>query len=129
MESNQSASVSAALSRLLRTAIARDGGWLPFDRFMALALYAPGLGYYASASRKFGRMPASGSDFVTAPELTPLFGRTLAVQVAEALDQTGTRELWEFGAGTGALALQLLDALGDRSERYRIVDLSGTLRE
>jgi len=117
------------LTKIIDASLQRAGGWLPFDRFMALALYAPGLGYYASASRKFGRMPASGSDFVTAPELTPLFGRTLAVQVAEAFDQTGTRELWEFGAGTGALALQLLDALGDRVERYRIVDLSGTLRE
>ena len=95
---------------------------------MALALYAPGLGYYANASRKFGTMPDSGSDFVTAPELSPLFGKTLAVQVAEALDATGTDEVWEFGAGSGALALQLLDALGDRVSRYRIVDLSGTLR-
>jgi SAM-dependent MidA family methyltransferase len=74
-------------------------------------------------------MPESGSDFVTAPEMTPLFGRTLAVQVAEALEKTGTREVWEFGAGTGALALQLLDALGEQVERYRIVDLSGSLRE
>ncbi|MDM0024751.1 SAM-dependent methyltransferase [Variovorax sp. J31P216] len=117
------------MTRIIDAALERAGGWLPFDRFMALALYAPGLGYYASASRKFGQMPASGSDFVTAPELTPLFGRTLAVQVAEALDRTGTQEVWEFGAGTGALALQLLDALGDRIGRYRIVDLSGTLRE
>ncbi|CAN5275644.1 SAM-dependent methyltransferase [soil metagenome] len=96
---------------------------------MALALYAPGLGYYANSSRKFGTMPGSGSDFVTAPEMSPLFGRTLAVQVGEALAQTGTNEVWEFGAGSGALALQLLEALGDRVTRYRIVDLSGTLRE
>ncbi|WP_431275226.1 class I SAM-dependent methyltransferase [Variovorax ureilyticus] len=116
------------LTRIIDAALQRDGGWLPFDRFMALALYAPGLGYYANASRKFGRMPSSGSDFVTAPELTPLFGRALAVQVAEALEKTGTDEVWEFGAGSGALALQLLDALGDRVARYRIVDLSGTLR-
>ncbi|MDM0011247.1 SAM-dependent methyltransferase [Variovorax sp. J22P168] len=117
------------MTRIIDAALQRDGGWLPFDRFMALALYAPGLGYYANASRKFGHMPASGSDFVTAPELTPLFGRALANQVGEALARTGTREVWEFGAGSGALALQLLDALGDRIERYRIVDLSGTLRE
>jgi SAM-dependent MidA family methyltransferase len=129
MNLEQGAERATPLTRIIDASLQRAGGWLPFDRFMALALYAPGLGYYASASRKFGRMPASGSDFVTAPELTPLFGRTLAVQVAEAFDQTGTRELWEFGAGTGALALQLLDALGDRVERYRIVDLSGTLRE
>ena len=129
MNLEQGAERATPLTQIIDASLQRAGGWLPFDRFMALALYAPGLGYYASASRKFGRMPASGSDFVTAPELTPLFGRTLAVQVAEALDRTGTRELWEFGAGTGALALQLLDALGDRIERYRIVDLSGTLRE
>ncbi|MDM0017779.1 class I SAM-dependent methyltransferase [Variovorax saccharolyticus] len=129
MNLEQGAERATPLTRIIDAALERAGGWLPFDRFMALALYAPGLGYYASASRKFGQMPASGSDFVTAPELTPLFGRTLAVQVAEALERTGTQEVWEFGAGTGALALQLLDALGDRIGRYRIVDLSGTLRE
>jgi len=117
------------LIRIIDAALQRDGGWLPFDRFMALALYAPGLGYYANASRKFGHMPESGSDFVTAPELTPLFGRTLALQLAEALARTGTDEIWEFGAGSGALAAQLLGALGERVVRYRIVDLSGTLRE
>ncbi|MBO9648302.1 MAG: SAM-dependent methyltransferase [Variovorax sp.] len=129
MNLEQGAQRANPLTRIIDAALQRDGGWLPFDRFMALALYAPGLGYYASASRKFGRMPSSGSDFVTAPELTPLFGRALAVQVAEALEKTGTDEVWEFGAGSGALALQLLDALGDRVARYRIVDLSGTLRE
>ena len=129
MQSIQSASVSAALPRLIHAAITRDGGWLPFDRFMALVLYAPGLGYYANHGRKFGMLPESGSDFVTAPELSPLFGRALAVQVAQALDATETREVWEFGAGSGALAEQLLDALGDAVERYTIVDLSGTLRE
>jgi SAM-dependent MidA family methyltransferase len=95
---------------------------------MAQALYAPGLGYYANGSRKFGHLPASGSDFVTAPEMTPLFGQTLAVAVADALAATGCDEIWEFGAGSGALASQLLQALGDRVRRYTIVDLSGTLR-
>ena len=95
---------------------------------MQLALYAPGMGYYAGALPKFGAMPQSGSDFVTAPELTPLFGQTLAAQVADALAHTGTHEVWEFGAGSGALALQLLDALGDQVQRYTIVDLSGSLR-
>jgi len=96
---------------------------------MAQALYAPGLGYYANASRKFGQMPSSGSDFVTAPEMTPLFGRALSAQVADALAATGTDEVWEFGAGSGALAHQLLQALGDKVRRYTIVDLSGTLIE
>ncbi len=106
-------------------------GWLPFDRFMHLALYAPGLGYYAHGSRKFGLMPGSGSDFVTAPELSPLFARALAIQVAESLAATGTREVWEFGAGSGALAaglIEALDALGQPLARYTIVDVSGALR-
>ncbi len=113
---------------LAHESIHRAGGWLPFDRYMALALYAPGLGYYANQSRKFGQLPSSGSDFVTAPEMTPLFGQALAVQVADALQATGTHEVWEFGAGSGALALQLLRALGDRIGRYTIVDVSGSLR-
>ena len=129
MHTNTSASVSAALSRLVEEAIARNTGWLPFDRFMAMALYAPGLGYYANAGRKFGLMPSSGSDFVTAPELSPLFGRALGRQVAQALQATGTDEIWEFGAGSGALALHLLDALGEQVGRYTIVDLSASLRE
>ena len=120
---------SLALMTLLRRQIAQAGGWLPFDRFMAQALYAPGLGYYANGLPKLGRMPEGGSDFVTAPELSPWFGRALAQQVAQALSVTGTDEVWEFGAGTGALALQLLEALGERVRRYTIVDLSGSLRE
>ena len=121
-----------ALDILIARSVERAGGWIGFDRFMALALYAPGLGYYANSSAKFGHMPSSGSDFVTAPELTPMFGQALAAQVAEALEKTGTDTVWEFGAGTGALAVQLLHALdeiGRGDVRYRIVDLSGTLRE
>lgn len=95
---------------------------------MALALYAPGLGYYARDDRQFGVLPSSGSDFVTAPELSPLFARALARQVAQALEATGTQEVWEFGAGSGALAAQLLAELGPRVARYTIVDLSATLR-
>jgi SAM-dependent MidA family methyltransferase len=122
-------SVTSALQSLIAQQAARAGGWLPFDRYMALALYAPGLGYYANSSRKFGAMPSSGSDFVTAPELSPLFGRTLAVQLGEALERTGTDEIWEFGAGSGALAAQLLASLGERVRHYTIVELSASLRE
>ncbi len=129
MQHNEPASVSATLARLIRQAIGEAGGWLPFDRYMALALYAPGLGYYANAGRKFGRMPQSGSDFVTAPELTPVFGRTLARQVGQALEASESGEVFEFGAGSGALAEQLLEALGERVSRYTIVDLSGSLRQ
>ena len=118
-----------ALAARLAAEIAAAGGWLGFERWMELALYAPGLGYYARGDRQFGTLPASGSDFVTAPELTPLFGRALARQIAQALEATGTREIWEFGAGSGALAAALLGELGGRIERYVIVDLSGALRE
>jgi SAM-dependent MidA family methyltransferase len=133
----------AALQAHIAAELARAGGWLGFDRFMELALYAPGLGYYANGSTKFGRLPqglrekdgsvtGAGSDFVTAPEMTPLFGYTLAHPVAQALQATDTFEIWEFGAGTGALALQLLTALkamGQRVDRYTIVDVSDSLKE
>ena len=114
---------------MLTATTAKAGGWLPFDRFMALALYAPGLGYYARDSNQFGLMPSSGSDFVTAPELSPLFGQTLAVQVAQALDASGADTEWEFGAGSGALAEQLLSALGERVRCYAIIELSAALHE
>ncbi len=139
-ESNRAAddradSVSARLQRRLREAIAQGGGWLPFDRFMAMALYEPGLGYYTREREgdqaPFGLLAADGSDFVTAPEMSPLFGQALARQVAQALAATGTDEVLEFGAGSGALAEQLLDALaavGAAPRRYRIVELSGALR-
>jgi len=131
-------SIPANLTRIIADAIEKAGGWMGFDTFMALALYAPGWGYYANGSAKFGQMPqglvgeagveGAGSDFVTAPEISPLFGQALARQVAQVLEATGTDEVWEFGAGTGALALQLLDALGDRVRSYTIVDLSDSLK-
>lgn len=117
------------LQQRIRAAIRHAGGWLPFDRFMAMALYEPGLGYYANDSRKFGRMPQSGSDFVTAPEMSPLFARALAVQLRQALDASDSSELWEFGAGSGALAAQLLTELQDRVVTYHVVELSAPLRE
>jgi SAM-dependent MidA family methyltransferase len=116
----------------LHAEVAAAGGWLPFDRFMAMALYEPGLGYYAGGRRKFGQMPSEGSDFVTAPEMSPLFGRTLARQVAQAMRLSGCQDVIEFGAGSGALAAQLiaeLDALDAGLARYRVVELSAELRE
>ena len=95
---------------------------------MSLALFAPGLGYYARGDRQFGAWPGSGSDFITAPELSPLFGECLAVQVRQALQAAGSRTVLEFGAGSGALALSLLGALGEAVDCYQIVDLSGSLR-
>ncbi|MDR5755397.1 SAM-dependent methyltransferase [Caballeronia sp. LZ035] len=122
---------SEALTGLIRERIAAAGGWLPFDRYMDLVLYAPGFGYYSGGAMKFGRRGEDGSDFVTAPELSPLFATTLARPVAQALQQSGTRQLMEFGAGTGKLAAGLMNALADLDihfDSYAIVDLSGELR-
>ena len=124
-------SLTTAMLVRVHKAILAAQGWLPFDQFMALVLYEPGLGYYANQQPKFGAMPQSGSDFVTAPELSPLFGAALAQQVAEALKATGTDEVWEFGAGSGALAYQLLSELKRMDcavKRYNIMDLSSTLK-
>ena len=102
------------------------GGWIPFSRFMEAVLYAPGLGYYAAGAAKFG----AAGDFVTAPEMTPLFGRTLAHAIAPALRETGG-ELLELGGGTGRLAADVLaelDALGAPPSRYRILEVSADLR-
>ena len=120
--------LTAALASKLAQQMAAAGGWLPFDRFMAIALYEPGLGYYARGHAVFGTLPEDGSDFVTAPELSPLFGQALAVQVGQALDAAASAQVLEFGAGSGALAAQLLQALGSRVQRYRIVEVSGALR-
>jgi SAM-dependent MidA family methyltransferase len=107
--------------------IRRAGGWIPFSAFMRMALYAPGLGYYAAGAKKFG---AQG-DFVTAPELSPLFGHALANQLAEVLRATGGCVL-ELGAGTGCLAADVLlrfGALEALPESYAILEPSPDLRE
>ncbi|MCF8147970.1 MAG: SAM-dependent methyltransferase [Sulfuritalea sp.] len=131
-------SLTTPMTMHLAKVIAQAQGWIGFDVFMAEALYAPGLGYYANDLPKFGAMPtrpgdtAVTSDFVTAPEMTPLFATAFARQIAQALAHTQTDELWEFGAGTGALAQQLLNALaalGVKVRRYTIVDISSTLKE
>jgi SAM-dependent MidA family methyltransferase len=133
------AAAPSALDARIAARIAASGGWLPFDDFMAEALYAPGLGYYSGGRRIFGLGPEGGSDFVTAPELSPFFGRALAVQVREALTAVGSERVFEFGAGSGALAEQLLEALdADDADDdgvmrvavdYTIVELSAHLRE
>ena len=117
---------SAALTRIIAAGIAAAGGWISFARYMDLALYAPGLGYYSGGSRKFG----VEGDFLTAPELTPLFGQALARQVAQVLAASSPRVI-EAGAGSGRLAADLLPALaalGCAPERYQILELSGELR-
>lgn len=118
---------SDTLVSRIRDDIAAAGGWIGFDRFMELALYTPGLGYYSGGARKFG---ASG-DFVTAPELTPIFSRTLAAQAQQILALCAPHII-EVGAGSGRLATDLLLELelrGCLPDSYRILDLSGELRE
>jgi len=119
---------SSALLALLQQEIARHGGRLPFDCYMELALYAPGLGYYVAGARKFG----AAGDFVTAPEISPLFGRGLARQARQVLLGLGGGEVLEFGAGSGRLALDLLgelERLGALPDRYLILELSPELRQ
>lgn len=121
---------SAALSERIGEAIDAGDGWIGFDRYMTLALYEPTLGYYSGGAVKFGADGADGSDFVTAPELTPFFARTVARQLAQWLGQ-GLEAVMEFGGGTGRLAADLLLALereGRLPGRYLIVELSGELR-
>ena len=119
--------LSAALEKRIRRAIEAAGGWLDFARYMELALYAPGYGYYSAGSTKLGE----AGDFVTAPELSALYARSLARQVAK-LVQAGLRNVVEVGAGSGALAADLLKALQalDRlPDRYLILEVSGDLRK
>ena len=118
---------SDSVTALIRGEIVSSGGWISFARYMELALYAPGLGYYSAGARKLGK----AGDFVTAPEISPLFGQTLARQVLQLM-QSGFEEILEVGAGSGALAATLLEELdraGSPPRSYLILELSGDLRE
>ena len=119
--------VSERLMRQVLRNIAQSGGALPFDLFMDMALYAPGLGYYVAGSRKFGDQ----GDFVTAPEVSPLFAQCLARQVAPILSNLPDPEILEFGAGSGVLAADLLHqlaSLGQLPDRYLILEVSPELK-
>lgn len=113
---------SANLQTLLAEEIRKHGNWIPFSRFMELVLYAPQYGYYTGGSHKIG----NNGDFITAPTLTPLFARTLARQLQELLPQTAGN-IYEFGAGTGKLAADLLNNLSDCINRYYIIEISPEL--
>jgi len=118
---------SAALKRRIGDEIEAAGGWIGFDRFMELALFAPGMGYYSGGASKFG----AAGDFVTAPEISSAFSRTLAAQAAQIMALSAPQMI-EVGAGSGRLAADLLLELEGRAaltERYGILDLSGELRE
>ncbi|RZI44852.1 class I SAM-dependent methyltransferase [Herbaspirillum sp. HC18] len=119
-------SASRALHKLIADDIQSHSGWIPFARYMELVLYAPGLGYYSGGAAKLGK----DGDFTTAPEITPLFGGTLA-HVAAGLMADTSPQILEFGAGTGKLARDILTelkAMDTPLERYVIVELSGELR-
>lgn len=113
--------------QLIAGQLAKAGGSLPFDRFMELALYAPGAGYYVNGSHKFG----ADGDFITAPEISPMFSQCLASQCAQVLDALGGGEVLEFGAGSGIMAADMLlhlQRLGCLPTRYLIVELSAELQ-
>ena len=117
---------SARLIEFIRQDIAAKGGWVSFARYMELALYAPGLGYYTAGAHKFGE----AGDFITAPELSPLFGRTLARQAAEIMSHSAPHIL-ELGAGSGKLAADMLaelEHLGSLPDSYAILEVSADLR-
>jgi len=117
---------SAACRAMLHGEIDRAGGWISFATFMDLALYAPSLGYYAAGARKFG----AAGDFVTAPELSPLFGQALALSIKDTLIQT-KGNLLELGPGSGQLAFDMLTALAERNvlpTHYYLLEVSADLR-
>lgn len=118
---------SAKLVAHIRSEIAAAGGWIGFARYMELALYAPGLGYYSAGSAKLG----AAGDFVTAPEISRAFARALGLTLDAELSATGSQEVLELGAGSGVLAANLLDTFAKlgRVVRYRILEPSADLRE
>ena len=119
---------SDTLQELIREVIRAEGGAIPFSRYMELALYAPGLGYYSAGARKFGR----AGDFITAPELGPLFAQCIAEAVAPILGRLDGARFLELGGGSGAFAedllvhLALLDAM---PAAYDILEPSADLRQ
>jgi SAM-dependent MidA family methyltransferase len=119
--------VSDKLLKQIRRAIDQSSQGIPFDHFMDMALYAPGLGYYVAGSRKFGE----AGDFITAPEVSPLFAQCMARQAAPVLESLGQGDVLEFGAGTGILAADMLLEL-ERFDRlpqhYAILEISPELQ-
>ncbi len=119
---------SERLIRRIRDVIEAQGGWISFERFMELALYEPGLGYYSAGSTKLGE----AGDFITAPEISPLFSRCLAAQCIEVFDRLGGGDILEFGAGSGTMASDVLAELAAQNRlpgRYYILEVSADLRE
>src|SRR5258706_1963362 len=118
---------SRELAEHIAGAIVAEGEWIPFSRYMELALYAPGLGYYAAGARKFG----SDGDFVTSPEISPMFAKCFALQAAQVLKAVGG-DILELGPGSGVFAADLFEALkelGEAPQRYLLLEVSPDLRE
>ncbi len=119
---------SDTLKTILHERILQAGGWISFTDYMDTVLYTPGIGYYSGGTAKFG----SPGDFVTAPEISPLFGRTLAQQAAQVLTSVDHGSILEFGAGSGRLAVDLLQALEELDclpAHYDILDISTDLQQ
>ena len=123
----EAAEHSAQLAEHIATTIANESDWIPFSRYMELALYAPGMGYYTAGARKFGHE----GDFITAPEISPMFARCFALQAVQVLDTVGG-DILELGPGSGVFAADLyaeLKSLGKAPGRYRLLEVSPDLRE
>jgi SAM-dependent MidA family methyltransferase len=123
----EAASHSHRLAERIAETIADEGDWVPFSRYMELALYAPGLGYYAAGARKFGE----AGDYLTSPEISPMFAKCLGLQAAQVLGEVGG-DVLELGPGSGLLAADLLDSLketGRIPDRYLLLEVSPDLRE
>jgi SAM-dependent MidA family methyltransferase len=119
---------SHAVQKLIQNEMTKTDGWISFDQYMNLALYAPGMGYYSGGATKLGH----AGDFVTAPEISSLFGRTLARQIKQISEQVENADILEFGAGSGKLALDILGELEQLDclpKKYFILEVSAELRE
>jgi SAM-dependent MidA family methyltransferase len=118
---------SQQLAEHIAQAILAEGDWIPFSRYMELALYAPGMGYYAAGARKFGEH----GDFVTSPEISPMFGKCIGRQAADILNRTGG-DVLELGPGSGAMAADIYESLKEQGvlpQRYLLLEVSPDLRE
>jgi len=123
---------SELLKAKIASQIASHGGWVPFSRYMEMALYEPGMGYYSAGAHKLG----AGGDFTTAPELSPLFGAAICstlIPMLEGLQRKGfPAQILEFGAGTGKLATSILTRLQDLGctlDSYNIIEISPDLAQ
>ena len=123
----EAAAHSQRLAEHIAATIAAEGDWIPFSRFMELALYAPGMGYYTAGSRKFG----GDGDFVTAPEISDMYAKCVSRQAVQVLEATGG-DVLELGPGSGVLAADLfgeLKSVGRAPPRYLLLEVSPDLRE